>query len=450
MMALAGLFCLSISAMGWLWYLLKEKRVELDDVRTEWLLTLRHQRQAQRRLRLQYDLVRLLTHASSWAEAVPQILEKICEALGWQVGVLWSVDEATDLLRCLGFWHSPLGRFPNLEARCRGGAFPPGVELPGRVWAKRQPLWTPLTAAEGEGSLAAGAVSDGLYGTVGFPIVQGEEFFGVLEFFGRRRQAPREELLEGMAALGTLLAQFIRQSRSEQMKDEFVRSVSHELRTPLSIMREGMELLLDEISGPLNAKQREILTIARNNVERFDRIFSDLLDISKLEAGKVKLDQEETDLSDLIQQVVTSLEPEAQAKGLLLQVDLPPRPLKVYADPERVIQILIQLAGNALKFTERGSIRICAESREGEATCSVLDTGRGISQVDLPRLFTKFQQFNRMAGAGAKGTGLGLAIAKRLVELHGGRIWAESTIGQGTQIHFSLPSAAPLAHQAAA
>ncbi len=225
----------------------------------------------------------------------------------------------------------------------------------------------------------------------------------------------------------------------DRMKTEFVSIVSHELRTPLSIVKEGLGLVLDGFVGSVNENQRDLLIIARNNINRLANIINGLLDISKIESGKVELKKDFVDLNSLISELISSFSKHAKDKGLELKVNLPEKQVVLYADAEKLIQIFINLMANALKFTEKGHVEISIIEKENEVECSVSDTGMGISGGDLHKVFTKFQQFGRVPGAGEKGTGLGLSIAKALVELHQGKIWMESSLGKGSRFSFTLP-----------
>ncbi len=225
----------------------------------------------------------------------------------------------------------------------------------------------------------------------------------------------------------------------DQLKSDFVSTVSHELRTPLSITKEGISLVLDKIPGPINEKQKKILTTAKDNIDRLANIINDLLDISKIEAGKVELKRTQCNIKSLIMEVKSLYEKTAEKKGLVLQVDIPDEDIVLYLDEDKMRQVFINLIGNALKFTRKGHIGISVRKFRDRIECSVLDTGKGISKDDLPRVFGKFQQFDRVAGPGEKGTGLGLSIVKGIIELHKGSIWVESEQGKGTVFTFTLP-----------
>lgn len=246
-----------------------------------------------------------------------------------------------------------------------------------------------------------------------------------------------------LVAEGTLMRGYVlditERKQMDRLKEEFIGNVSHELRTPLSIIKEGISLLLDKIPGPINEQQEKLLRVSRDNMDRLARIINGLLDISKLEAGRVELKRSRMDLREPIRQVIAAFELRATTKGLALNAEVPDEPLPVDADLDKVIQILTNLVGNAMKFTERGGITITAKADGGVVECRVRDTGPGIAPEHLPKMFNRFQQFGRTTGPGEKGTGLGLAITKGLVELHGGTIRVESTVGEGTTFVFTLP-----------
>ncbi len=224
------------------------------------------------------------------------------------------------------------------------------------------------------------------------------------------------------------------------LKDELVANVSHELRTPLAITREGISLMLDEVAGPTTDKQKKVLITAQSNIDRLARMINDLLDMSKLEAGKVRLKRARVDLVACVKDVLATFESQATAKGVALRADVPTQEATVYADADKLTQVLTNLIGNALKFTERGHITISVSEGPEDIICKVQDSGKGIAKEHLPEVFSKFQQFGRVAGAGEKGTGLGLAITKGLIELHGGVIQVESEVNTGTTFMFTLPT----------
>ncbi len=224
----------------------------------------------------------------------------------------------------------------------------------------------------------------------------------------------------------------------DKAKTEFVSTVSHELRTPLAIVLEGVSLVLDEIVGKINKKQKDTLLIAKNNLLRLASIINGVLDIAKIEAGKMEINKTLIDIGELIKKTTDIFSFKANKKGLQLRIVLPKR-IHIYADPEIISQVLINLIGNSMKFTSAGYIEVGVTESANEIQCYVSDTGMGIAKKNLPLAFDKFQQFERQMGPGEKGTGLGLPICKAYIIAHQGKIWIESEEGKGTKVIFTLP-----------
>lgn len=226
----------------------------------------------------------------------------------------------------------------------------------------------------------------------------------------------------------------------DHMKDELLNIVSHELRTPLAISQEATSLVLEEITGKINEEQKKYLQSSKDNLVRLNTIISDFLDLSKIEAGKVVLDRKMVDFKKLLIDFTETYQTVLLSKKQKLKTEFPDEDVNFWIDGNKILQVVINLLNNAHKFTPEGGWISLALSVEGKnVLCHIEDNGVGISKEDMKKLFGKFEQFNRTAGAGAKGTGLGLAITKSLVELHEGKIWAESEIGKGTHFFFTLP-----------
>jgi nitrogen-specific signal transduction histidine kinase len=225
-----------------------------------------------------------------------------------------------------------------------------------------------------------------------------------------------------------------------KVKSEFVSIVSHELRTPLAIIKEAVMLILDNIAGPVNEKQKELLNSSNENIERLKKIIDDLLDMSRLEGDRLNLHYALVNLKDLVKDTQEFFIKLALHKGIKLEYELPQEQINIFVDAERIRQVMNNLINNAIKFTEEdGNIKVQIDALETMVKVKVSDTGVGIAPSDLPKLFNKFVQVSKDTSAQRKGVGLGLAISKELVQRHGGNMWVESQLGVGSQFHFSLP-----------
>ncbi|MBN1870619.1 MAG: HAMP domain-containing protein [Candidatus Omnitrophica bacterium] len=234
-----------------------------------------------------------------------------------------------------------------------------------------------------------------------------------------------------------------REREVDAMKTEFISMVSHELRTPLSITKEGLNLILDKVAGDITQKQEMILSAAKENMDRLSRLINNVLDISKMEAGKMETKKEQFNIVRLAEKVLSTFELKAKERNIGLRLRFSDQNIDVFADRDKIIQVFTNLINNALKFTLEGSIEVSGKVEGEFVECVVADTGIGISKNDLARTFVKFQQFGRQPGSGEKGTGLGLTIAKGIIEMHGGKIWVESELGVGTKFIFTVPKFSP-------
>ncbi len=224
------------------------------------------------------------------------------------------------------------------------------------------------------------------------------------------------------------------------LKDEFVSLTSHELRTPLTAISGSLSTVLEGFAGKINDQTKEFLSGAHSEATRLTRLVNNLLNISRIEAGRLKFNLTEFDLSKVIEQALESLQPQADEKKLQLSFYSPE--IKVKADEDKVREIVINLTGNAIKFTDKGEVRVSAHMQDSLVLVAVEDTGRGILAEDQPKLFKKFERVDRVKAAKQKGgTGLGLYICRNLLEGMGGEIWLKSVHGKGSTFYFVLPLA---------
>jgi len=228
----------------------------------------------------------------------------------------------------------------------------------------------------------------------------------------------------------------------DRMKSEFIATVSHELRTPMTAIKGSLGLALAGAAGSLASDLRELLTIAMNNSDRLIRLINDILDLSRIEAGKLNLRLSPTDLAAVTLRSVAELDALAAQKQIAVQLRLPEHLPAALADADRIGQVLVNLLSNALKFTDAGGqVGVNAERTGNWITMQVSDSGIGIPREHLKAIFERFHRVDNAASRRTGGTGLGLAICQAIVAEHGGRIWVESQPGKGSIFSFTLPVA---------
>ncbi|MBN2453618.1 MAG: sensor histidine kinase [Candidatus Omnitrophica bacterium] len=229
-----------------------------------------------------------------------------------------------------------------------------------------------------------------------------------------------------------------RLNEAVKVKTNFISTVSHEIRTPLAAVKEGINIVLDGILGPVNDEQKDFLARTRANVDRLTRLINEILDFQKLESGRMVLYKEENDIVRVAKEVYHVMAPLARQKGVAFKIIPEDHLPKAVFDRDRIAQVLTNLIDNAVKFTDKGEISVKISKGRDDLLITVSDTGRGISQEDMPRLFKSFEQLGKVRDSRG-GTGLGLVISRDIVELHDGRMWAESEPGRGSEFHFTLP-----------
>jgi signal transduction histidine kinase len=296
-------------------------------------------------------------------------------------------------------------------------------------------------------------VDAGYLARIFIPLLGADRIVGALVV---RRKAAGEvpkstiDLLQTFAAQSVLAIQNARlfqeiQVKSHELevasqhKSQFLANMSHELRTPLNAILGYTELILDSIYGDVPERMRSVLERVQSNGKHLLGLINDVLDLSKIEAGQLKLSLDDYSIKDVVHSVFTLVEALAEEKHLALNVELPDDLPVARGDERRLTQVLLNLVGNAIKFTDEGEVVIRAAAANGHYTLSVQDTGPGISPSDQVKIFEEFQQADGSSTKVKGGTGLGLSIAKRIVNLHGGRIWVSSEPGNGSTFFIDVP-----------
>jgi len=234
-----------------------------------------------------------------------------------------------------------------------------------------------------------------------------------------------------------LLSYSAERKRADDEKSAFVANVSHEFKNPLAVIGNSLALILEGTCGRINEKQRHFLETGRRNIDRLYRLVTDLLEVSKIESGKMELRIEKVDMIKLANEIMDSYEIEISEKKLSLNKKIPGDVGLLRGDRDKLTEVMINLLNNAIKYTDPGGkVEVELKGREKDICLNISDTGEGMTKEDIKKIFNKFE---RVTSERREGTGLGLPITKDIVELHKGRIWVESEPGKGSKFNVVLP-----------
>jgi signal transduction histidine kinase len=323
----------------------------------------------------------------------------------------------------------------------------------GRVLLEGKPVHVADVQVDPEYSMTAISQRAGFHTFLGVPLQREGNPIGII-ILGRTVVRPftdkQIELATTFADQAVIAIENVRlfeeiQEKSRQIeeaskhKSQFLANMSHELRTPLNAILGYAELVLDGIYGEAPEKMRNVLERIQTNGKHLLGLINDVLDLSKIEAGQLVLSLNDYSIKDMMQGVYVAVEPLAGNKKLNFRLEVPPDLPPARGDERRLSQVLLNLVGNAIKFTDTGEVAMRASAANGSYTVAVRDTGPGIAEADQAKIFEEFQQSESTHTKAKGGTGLGLAIAKRIVEMHGGRLWVESTLGNGATFFFTVP-----------
>ncbi len=423
---------------------------------------------------LEANLLRRATTVGMEQECLDEVLESclnlVCETMDWAIGHVYSVEDEPDVLVPTSRWYcreaNRYARFRYVTNRTR---FAKGQGLVGKVFASGQAAWIPNIDTEAGFVRAECCREVGLTAALAFPIKSGNTVHAVLEFFFEKAPNLDQEFLDLMTSVGTQLGesherlrareelriakqveQGLREAKSaaeaaDRSKSEFLANMSHEIRTPMTaILGYADEILLTEESEGLAPGWLEAANSIKRNGMHLLQIVNDVLDLSKIAAGRLEIERMPIPLRSFLLETASLMRDPIEGKGLELSIEFPtPIPETLMSDPTRLRQILMNLLGNASKFTERGKIRLVArlleDGADGKLQLEVVDSGIGIAQEDLSRLFRPFEQADGSTTRRYGGTGLGLSICHRLVTLLGGSIEAHSELGRGSCFRVILP-----------
>ncbi|MBA3534293.1 MAG: response regulator [Ardenticatenales bacterium] len=427
-----------------------------------------HSRNLERRVDERTSALRLLQTVTQAANSSPTVtqalqmaLDAVCAHTGWPVGHVYLPNpHPSGELIPTKLWHlDDPERYQAFREATEATSFKSGVGLPGRVLETGKPAWIVDIQRDSNFPRAALLSSLPVRTAFAFPVLVEQEVAAVLEFFlDRVLTEPDDSLLELMADLGTQLGRAIERERAEealrvakegaeeanQLKSRFLANMSHELRTPLNAIINFSKFLLRRTFGDLNERQETLLQRILTNGEHLLGLINDILDLSKIEAGKMELVQKEVHLQPLLEGVMSTAIGLTKDKGIQLTLEVPPDGLPpVWADQTRVRQVMLNLLSNAAKFTtEGGTVTVRTAEQDEMLVVSVQDTGIGIAPEDQALVFEEFRQVDSNLNREYQGTGLGLPICKRLIEMHGGTLRVESTVDVGSTFTFTLPKMA--------
>jgi signal transduction histidine kinase len=395
------------------------------------------------------DVLKVISRSAFDLQAVLQTLvesaARLCDADNSTI----TRQEGTEFFRAAAYGYSP-------EFLKYIGAAPikPGRgTVHGRALLESRVIHIPDVLADPEYTWAEAQRLGGFRSMLGVPMLREGVPIGVLSM-SRSEVRPfsdkQIELASTFADQAAIAIENVRlfdeiQDKSRQLADasqhksQFLANMSHELRTPLNAVLGYTELILDSVYGEMPEKARSVLNRVQRNGRHLLGLINDVLDLSKIEAGQLILSLSDYSLKSVIQTAFSAVEPLATEKQIALKIDVAQELPQGRGDERRLTQVLLNLVGNAIKFTDRGEVSIKGSSGNGSFTVAVRDTGPGISAVDQAKLFQEFQQADNSITRKKGGTGLGLAISKRIIEMHGGRIWVESSPGNGSTFTFTLP-----------
>jgi signal transduction histidine kinase/putative methionine-R-sulfoxide reductase with GAF domain len=378
------------------------------------------------------------------------IVERAVELSGTDAGSIFyyrAEKRRFELGETAGLNDETIARFRKLDIAA-------GQTGMGEAIAKREPLPIPDVVQRPSNALRDAALEAGLHAALIVPLLGSEGALGALVLQRRRTGGFPSTVISLMQSFADqsaialenarLFEEIAQKSRelevASQHKSQFVANMSHELRTPLAAILGYAELMQEGFYGNQSEKSMDALTRIRSNGKHLLGLINTVLDIAKIESGQFTLNMAEYAIESVVETVRSATESLAQNKKLALKTEVAKSLPIGLGDEQRLTQVLLNLVGNAIKFTDRGEVRVTAKAINGHFNVSVADTGPGIPEHERARIFEQFHQVDSSLTKAKGGTGLGLAIAKQIVEMHGGRIWVESTLGKGSTFQMELPT----------
>jgi GAF domain-containing protein len=401
------------------------------------------------------DVGRVLSSTLDLETVLQTIVTRANQLTGTAGCTIWEYDEPRAEFRLRASHYADEGDAALLQAPGRATTIPKGQGVTTRVMERRQPVQIHDIAAEGayESPIRRPLVEAGHRALLGVPLLREDQVIGVLAVTRKSPGAFEPETVQLLTTFATQSALAIQNARlfreiedksrqlevASQHKSEFLANMSHELRTPLNAIIGFSEVLTDRMFGELNEKQEEYLKDIYASGTHLLSLINDILDLSKIEAGRMELELTDFHLPTALDNALTLVRERAGRRSIALQMSVDERLGEVRADERKIRQVVLNLLSNAIKFTpEGGRIEVAAVPKDGSVEVSVSDTGVGIALEDQEAVFEEFRQVGT-ADKKVEGTGLGLTLCRKFVELHGGKIWVTSQVGVGSTFTFTIP-----------
>ncbi len=394
---------------------------------------------------LQFEVSKVLAVSEDAGETISRTLEAICLNLNFEVASMWYVDKINCELYYGESWATLGKKFLHFQEACKQIKFTRGQGIIGITWSENRPLWVPDVTKDPDFKRIGLAVKAKLHMLICFPVKVAGEVIGVMEFFSTQVHEPDKDLLEVLNSIGATIGQAVSRKEAQaliietaRIKSEFTSIVSHELRTPLTVIKGSVDLLSNEMIGPITADQKAMLSATKNNVDRLTQLINNVLDYQSLDSKRMKFNMVESNLCDIVDQVANRFSSSIENKGLSMRCDIPPDPLNVLCDKDKIMQVLSNYLSNVVKFVDKGTITVKVNRSDGFVKVAVMDEGEGINDEDKQKLFKSFTQMGTLENHITGGAGLGLAISKKIIEVHEGSVGMDSVVGYGSTFYFML------------